>query len=162
MHLKTVQNNYFRQNKREATNFGIEVKCSITQVKGKRFYVLQIHACHKGDSKSLYSPLRGCAGDRVGMVVKCIVGLFWGVHFQHGGKFVPQNSPTMHFDNHLAPVFRATSKWQIVLTSSRKTPTVVWFDSVSTYEWSTVSQQFCCRLMYESDSLHLSRCLARY
>ena len=34
---------------------------------------------------------------------KCIVGLFWGTHFQHGGKFVPQNSPTMHFDNHLRP-----------------------------------------------------------
>ena len=28
------------------------------------------------------------AGDRVKMVVKCIVGLFWGTHFQHGGKFV--------------------------------------------------------------------------
>ena len=27
-------------------------------------------------------------GDRVEMVVKCIVGLFWGMHFQHGGKFV--------------------------------------------------------------------------
>ena len=25
-----------------------------------------------------------------------------GTHFQHGGKFVPQNSPIMHFDNHLA------------------------------------------------------------
>ena len=27
-------------------------------------------------------------GDRVEMVVKCIVGLFRGMHFQHGGKFV--------------------------------------------------------------------------
>ena len=35
------------------------------------------------------------------MVVKCIVGLFWGTSFQYGGKFDPQNSPTMHFDNHL-------------------------------------------------------------
>ena len=46
-------------------------------------------------------------------LVKCIVGLFWKTHFQHGGKFVPQNSPTMHFDNHLDPVSRATSKWRI-------------------------------------------------
>ena len=56
------------------------------------------------------------------MVVKCIVGLFWATHFQHGGKFVSQNSPTMHFDNHLHRVFRATSKWRITLTTSRKTP----------------------------------------
>ena len=42
-------------------------------------------------------------------LLKCIVGLFWGTHFQHGGKFVPQNNPTMHFDNHLDPVSRATS-----------------------------------------------------
>ena len=27
-------------------------------------------------------------GDRVEMVVKCIVRLFWGTHFQHCGKFV--------------------------------------------------------------------------
>ena len=47
------------------------------------------------------------------VAVKCIVGLFWGTHFQHGGKFVPQNSPTMHFDNHLDPDFRATSKWRM-------------------------------------------------
>ena len=32
------------------------------------------------------------------MAVKCIVGLFWGAHFQHGGKFVPRNSLTMHFE----------------------------------------------------------------
>ena len=37
------------------------------------------------------------------MVSKCIVGLFRGTHFQHGGKCVTQNSPTMHFDNHLDP-----------------------------------------------------------
>ena len=24
---------------------------------------------------------------------KCIVGLFWGTHFQHGGKFVPKTVP---------------------------------------------------------------------
>ena len=40
------------------------------------------------------------------------MGLFWGTNFQHGGKFVPQNSPTMHFDNRLDPVSHATSKWQ--------------------------------------------------
>lgn len=42
---------------------------------------------------------------------KCIVGLFWGTHFQQGGKFVPK---TVHntLDNHLDPVSRATSKWR--------------------------------------------------
>ena len=40
---------------------------------------------------------------------KCIVGLFWATHFQHGGKFVPQNSPTMH---HLDPISRPISKWR--------------------------------------------------
>ena len=39
---------------------------------------------------------------------KCIVGLLWGTHFQHF-----QNSPTMHFDNHLDRISRATSKWLI-------------------------------------------------
>ena len=47
------------------------------------------------------------------MVSKCIVGLLWGTHFQHGGKFVPQSSPTMHFDNHLDPVSQPTPKWRI-------------------------------------------------
>ena len=60
-----------------------------------------------------YWPLWGCAGDWVDMVSKCIVGLLWGTHFQHGGKFVPQSSPTMHFDNHLDPVSQPTSKWRI-------------------------------------------------
>ena len=41
---------------------------------------------------------------------KCIVGLFWATHFQHGGTFVPQNSPTMH---HLDPISRPTSKWRM-------------------------------------------------
>ena len=40
-----------------------------------------------------YSPLWGCAGERVEMVVKCIGELFWGTHFQHGDKFVPQTVP---------------------------------------------------------------------
>ena len=44
---------------------------------------------------------------------KYIVRLFWGTHFQHGDKFVPQNSPRMHFDSHLNPVSRKTSKWRI-------------------------------------------------
>ena len=47
------------------------------------------------------------------MVSKCIVLLLWGTNFQHGGKFVPQSSPTMHFDNHLDPVSQPTSKWRI-------------------------------------------------
>ena len=33
------------------------------------------------------------------MKVHC--GTVFGSHFQHGGKFVPQNSTTMHFHNHL-------------------------------------------------------------
>ena len=44
---------------------------------------------------------------------KCIVGLFWRTYFQYGGKFVPQKSPTMHFDNHFDPVSRATLKSRI-------------------------------------------------
>ena len=46
-----------------------------------------------------YSPIWGCAGDRAVMVVNVHCGTVLGTHFQHGGKFVPQNSPTMHFDN---------------------------------------------------------------
>ena len=45
---------------------------------------------------------------------KCIVGLFWWTHFQSDGKFVPENSPTMHFDNHLDPVSLAPSKCRII------------------------------------------------
>ena len=47
------------------------------------------------------------------MVFKSIVGLFWGTHYQHGGKFVPQNSPTMRFHNHLD---RSPAQPQIVET----------------------------------------------
>ena len=36
-------------------------------------------------------------------------------HFHCGVKFVPQYSPTMHFDNRLDPVSHATSKWRVVL-----------------------------------------------
>ena len=43
-------------------------------------------------------------------LAKCIVELFWATHFQHGGKFVPQNSPTMH---HLDPISRPISKWRM-------------------------------------------------
>ena len=49
--------------------------------------------------------------DRVAMVINVHCGTVLGIHFQHGGKFVPQNSPTMHFDNHLDLVPCATSKW---------------------------------------------------
>ena len=36
------------------------------------------------------------------MVVNVHCGTVLGMHFQHGGKFVHQDSPTMHFDNLLA------------------------------------------------------------
>ena len=49
-----------------------------------------------------YSPIWGCAGDRAVMVVNVHCGTVLGMHFQHGGKFVHQDSPTMHFDNLLA------------------------------------------------------------
>ena len=42
-----------------------------------------------------------------GLKVHCIVGLFGGRIFR------PQNSSTMHFDNHLDPISSATSKWKI-------------------------------------------------
>ena len=42
---------------------------------------------------------------------KCIVGLFLGMHFQQGGKFVPKQSHNT-LDSHLDPVSRATSKWR--------------------------------------------------
>ena len=35
------------------------------------------------------------------MVVKVHCGTILGDAFQHCGKFVPQNSPTMHFHHHL-------------------------------------------------------------
>ena len=48
-----------------------------------------------------------------------VVKVQCGTHFQHGGKFVPQNSPAMYFDNHLDLVSHATSKWRIRLTVMR-------------------------------------------
>ena len=56
---------------------------------------------------------------------KCIVGLFWEKHFQHGGKSSPKKSPTMHFDNHIDPVPHATSKWRIEEGIKRKTHMVM-------------------------------------
>ena len=38
---------------------------------------------------------------------------------------VPQNSPRMHFDNHLDPVSRATSKWRIASAKSYSVPQTV-------------------------------------
>ena len=67
----------------------------------------------------LHSPLWGCAGDRDEMVVKVYCGTVFEDAFQHGGKFAAQNSPTMHFDNHLEPVSRATSKWRITATENQ-------------------------------------------
>ena len=50
-----------------------------------------------GDGCSVnYSPLWGCAGDRVEIVIKVHCGTVLGSEFQHGGKFVPRIIPTMH------------------------------------------------------------------
>ena len=57
------------------------------------------------------SQLGGCAGYRAEMVVKVYCGTVLGDEFAAMLKYVPQNSPTMHFDSHLKPVF-STSKWQ--------------------------------------------------
>ena len=54
---------------------------------------------------------RGCAGDRAEMVVKVYCGTVLGDEFAAMLKYVPHNSPTMHFDNHLEPV-SSISKWQ--------------------------------------------------
>ena len=67
----------------------------------------------------LHSPLWGCAGDRDEMVVKVHCGTVFEDAFQHGSKFAAQNSPTMHLDNHLEPVSRATSKWRITATENQ-------------------------------------------
>ena len=48
---------------------------------------------------------------------KCIVGLFWETNLPPCSKCVPQNSPTIHFDNHFDPVSRATSKWRLLTLS---------------------------------------------
>ena len=60
--------------------------------------------------KNVYSTLSHARETQLRWLSKRIVGLFWGTHFQHGGKFVPYNSPTIHFDNGLDPVSCATSK----------------------------------------------------
>ena len=44
-----------------------------------------------------YSPLLGCAGDWVKMVVKCIVGLFWGTHFCIAANLSPKTVPQCTF-----------------------------------------------------------------
>ena len=51
-------------------------------------------------------------GDQVEMVVKVHCGTVLGDEFAAMLKM----RPTLHFDNHLGPVSRATSKWQIRLT----------------------------------------------
>ena len=60
-----------------------------------------------------YWLLRGYAGDRVEVFVKVHYGTVLGDAFLTWRQFVPQNSPTMHFDNHLDPVSCATSTWRI-------------------------------------------------
>ena len=79
-------------------------------------------------------------GDRVQMVSKCIMGLFWGTHFQHGGKFVPQSSPTMYFNNHLDRFSNATSNsWILVVKKllflPSKMPHRLGASKVSPKEW---------------------------
>ena len=61
---------------------------------------------------AIHSPLWGWAGDRIEMVHCGTVS--WGTNLPPCWKYVPQNSPTIHFDNHLDPVSRATSKWRII------------------------------------------------
>ena len=46
----------------------------------------------------LYSPLWGCAGDRVEMVVKVHCEIVLGEEFAAMLKMHPQNSPIMHFE----------------------------------------------------------------
>ena len=90
---------------------------------------------------------------------KCIVGLFWGTHFQHGGKFVPQNSPTMHFDNHLDPVSRATSNC-LLLWSRNFATMVMW-----RHTGPSLLDQFCYLRLYlriETASCHLLQRVARW
>ena len=85
----------------------------VMQVHGLNFLFWGIH---KEDA-----PIRhfwDCAIDRVEMAVMCIVGLSWGTHFQHGGKFVSRNSLTMHFGNHLEPFSRANSTGGLLLCYS--------------------------------------------
>ena len=63
-----------------------------------------------GPSKFTTLRLRGRPG-RGGFIEHC--GTVLGHAFSTWRQIRPQNSPTMHFDNHLDPVSRATSKWQI-------------------------------------------------
>ena len=57
VHLKQSKTTFLDKTDVKLLILGVEVMSSITQVKGKRFYVIPIHACRKGDSKSLSSPL---------------------------------------------------------------------------------------------------------
>ena len=52
------------------------------------------------------------------MIVNVHCGTVLGTHFQHGDKFVPQNSPTMHFDNHLSGPVRNLKVANIQLANS--------------------------------------------
>ena len=57
VHLKQSKTTFLDKTNVKLLILGVEVMSSLTQVKGKRFYIVQIHACRKGDSKSLSSPL---------------------------------------------------------------------------------------------------------
>ena len=78
----------------------------------------------------VYSPLWGCAGDWVEMVVKCIVGLFWGRIFNRAANLSPKQSHNA-LDHHLDPVSLATSKWWIWWCLLKETFDVMCIWSVS-------------------------------
>ena len=96
------------------------------------------------DSLSKYSNVGGIGHFKVARET----GSRWGTHFQHRHKFVPQNSPTMHFDNYLDPFSRATSKWRIDHFRLLKTLTFkmrpraqpfLWKWVLFTWEWKIIS-----------------------
>ena len=60
-----------------------------------------------------YSPLCGCAGDRVEMLVKVHCGTVLGDEFAAMLKMRPPKQSHSALDNHLDSVSRATSKWRI-------------------------------------------------
>ena len=77
------------------------------------------------------------------MVSKCIVGLFWGRHFQHGGKFLPKTvpqrtltiiltrSPVQHqsgeYGMHTNETFRTNEERHTTLPNERTTFRLLFF-----------------------------------
>ena len=104
----------------------------------------------------LHSPLWGCAGDWVQMVVKVHCGTVLEDAFQHGRKFAAQNSPTMHFDIHLDPVFHATSNWRIGHFRVPKTLTFKMRPSAQLFLWKWVIFAWKRKVISISKAEHLS------